>query len=212
MKDIAIAQVLSLNLDLLDHGDVFALSDIRNEANYFLQKENSDILVQTKDVRKYLTKYFNHPVEICDFENKNKPSLFFLSHISKQQMARSLYEAKSTKDDKNIALKLREVIKKVDFDLDDRVCDHLDLREAWENIRIPDELLSFFSTLFDFDVNEFNAQSVHQNYFEDDSTEKLSKMDNLKLRMKTMFQMFYFIIHKGQKKNSAPRHDRSIHS
>jgi len=41
---------------------------------------------------------------------------------------------------------IRQCLLEYDFDLQDRFCDMNDLKTAWESIKIPEPLLSFFSS------------------------------------------------------------------
>ena len=43
---------------------------------------------------------------------------------------------------------LRKAIKKVDFKLEDTFCDGNELKESWESTQLPEQLLTFFSSLF----------------------------------------------------------------
>ena len=43
---------------------------------------------------------------------------------------------------------IREKLLKVDFGLQDKCCDSEERKESWRRTNIPDELLAFFSELF----------------------------------------------------------------
>ena len=43
---------------------------------------------------------------------------------------------------------LRKPMKKVDFGLDDSFCDSESLKKSWKITHIPDEWLTFYSSLF----------------------------------------------------------------
>ena len=39
---------------------------------------------------------------------------------------------------------IKESLEEVDFDLDDKFCDGIDLETSWKNMKIPEPLLIFF--------------------------------------------------------------------
>ena len=48
---------------------------------------------------------------------------------------------------KECAELLRESLKGVNFDLNDKFCDAAELNESWDTVQIPDPLLKFFKIL-----------------------------------------------------------------
>ena len=49
---------------------------------------------------------------------------------------------------KSFAEILREALVKVDFKIGDKCCDGHDMKESWETTQMPDQLLTFFASLF----------------------------------------------------------------
>ena len=43
---------------------------------------------------------------------------------------------------------IRESLKNIDFGLQDKFCNSEELKQSWQNTKIPDEVIAFFSELF----------------------------------------------------------------
>ena len=64
------------------------------------------------------------------------------------------------------AKKIRDVFPAMDFNIPDKFCDAEDLRNSWEQFCIPDELITFFGTLFNINYATLKPNfSLKRTYF-----------------------------------------------
>ena len=68
---------------------------------------------------------------------------------------------------KTVAEKLRKDILSVDFNLNNKFCNGNDLNDSWQNLPISNEVLVFFSSLFNI-----NTAKLHPNYDKHVDTQK----------------------------------------
>ena len=90
----------------------------------------------------------------------------------------------------------------VDFDLNDRFCDAKDLEDSWENTKIPEPLLRFFGSLFNFQQEKFYVDSKQdQTDNEDEKPHANSNVSDEKRRkINSLFQIMFYMLHNGCKK------------
>jgi len=87
----------------------------------------------------------------------------------------------------------------LNFDLQDKFCDSVDLKDSWENMQIPDELVIFLCTLLNCDRNGLGCTMGDDDTSDDGSSGNGS--DSPKLRqLKSVFQVLCFIVHSGRRK------------
>ena len=60
---------------------------------------------------------------------------------------------------KEAAVQIRQGFSSMNFNINNKFCDAEELAETWDNFNIPDEIIAFFSTLFNV-----NAVSLKQNF------------------------------------------------
>ena len=92
----------------------------------------------------------------------------------------------------------------VDFGLNDRFCDAEELKHPWSTTRMPDELISFFSTLFNIKKTTLLTLYHNGDNSEDDSTEeqelKDEKLSTKATKIGCLFQTIFYNLHNGRKK------------
>lgn len=114
--------------------------------------------------------------------------MVFYAKISLSELVDTV---RSTSKIKSCAKELRKTMKNVDFGLENRFCDANDLKEFWDNFKMPQQFVEFFSQFFNIHESRFN--------FEKDSVEQ-DKFDTKVLKITCSFQSMYFIMHDGRKR------------
>lgn len=141
------------------------------------------------DVKLVLDDMFGDEIKYIEPKQVNMPTFFFLSSVSVEDVVNSLIH----KNDITACAKyLNKEFREVDFKLDGEFKDEA-IKSAWMEMKIPDKILLFFSELFDFNVNSFYVPQVDDDSIEFDRT--ASKF----LKVASVFQIMYYIIHKGRR-------------
>ena len=83
--------------------------------------------------------------------------------------------------------------------MNDQFCDAQELEEAWDNIKIPNELNEFFSSVFALNT-EYNREESEEG--EDRVKECTSTQERKQHKMKALYHIFYYIAHNGRKENT----------
>ena len=121
---------------------------------------------------------------------------------------------------KLVAKKIRKRLLAIDFGLKERFCDAEVLKESWEKTLIPDELITFLSTLFNV-----NPATLRPNYHDDisldedletnddidiqyDKTNRPQKLQTVKIM--SLFQIMCNNLHRGRMK--TPLHVMNAHT
>ena len=139
----------------------------------------------------------------------SKSQLVFLkSEDLAEELAQTI---RATNSVNNCANVLRNCLLEFDFQLGDKFCDSADLEEAWNQIKIPEPLLHFFSVLFNFDIKSYSneAEDGEEDCFNDDNnnfsdkySDKMSKSRRTKIL--SLFQIMYYILYNGRRR--TPMH------
>ena len=143
----------------------------------------------------------------------NESDIVFSSHITVSDIAKHMKHQNVLQHAGTI---LREAFKKVDFGLGDRFCDGAELKNSWENTRMPEPLLDFFSSLFNIDKsklltiemldltedeNNDDDEDVEEVEDEDEDDEEVdSNVQNEHKRLNCLFQIMYNNIFHGRKR------------
>ena len=206
--------------DLLDRGIGLPLSDIRDAIN---DKYDEDF-ISNKGVKLYLTEHFQDDVQFCPSERRNESMFVFSSALSVEDVVKKL---RSVNVIKEAAVTIREALRNVDFNLNDKFGDAHELKSSWERIAIPDCLVSFFSSLFKIPhtllQSTFNKDVSGIFELEDDYEIEPSDIENSTVtpsatfsssrkvvQVSSMFQMMYYSLHNGRKK--TPLHLMTGHT
>ena len=102
---------------------------------------------------------------------------------------------------KSAAKSIHTALKQVDFKLQDRFCDAEELKQSWLNTKIPDELLTFFSELFDIKktklIEEYHNETVSDDVKNDAKNDQFPRKYS---KIGSSFQILYYDLHNGYKK------------
>ena len=87
----------------------------------------------------------------------------------------------------------------IDFGLQDKFCDAEELKLAWRTTKIPDELLVFFSELFN--INKTTLLKDYYNEDNDIDKTQIDENDSLKsMKIGSLFQIMFYNLHSGNKR------------
>ena len=93
----------------------------------------------------FLEESFGNQIQFCDSSKKNQSSFVFSSSVDIKVVINVLRSIDTIKSATNIS---RQSFFSVDFGLKDKFYDAEELKHAWRNTKVPDEILTFFSELF----------------------------------------------------------------
>ena len=174
----------------LESGEIFSLSDV---SKLLKDEYGSDFSIKNAKIKSCLIEYYGDTIAFVYTKNKNRSQLF---HGSKNitKAINDSYNKDSVSDCADI---LKQSLKDVKYDLQDKFCDENDLKHSWKNINIPEPFLLFFSRLFDIDKDDLSNNRIDFDFT--DSSFKISNEVKL-LRIKSLFQVMYHIRYKGTKK------------
>ena len=102
----------------------------------------------------------------------------------------------------------------MNFNINNKFCDAEELAETWNNFNIPDEIIAFFSTLFNVnaaslkqnlplqqyedDKNYFNE--INENGDNDDTATGSCKNKILMNKIKSVIQIIFYVLNQGKQK------------
>ena len=187
----------------LIQGDGYELSYVRDCIN---SKLGSDICVNNREVKVLLTNYFGSKISFSKPKQVNKSQMFFSSTVKAENLAETI---RSTDPIRQCAEMIRQCLLELDFDLQDRFCDVNDLETATANMVIPEPILKFFATLYNFDMNSFeNTSKRLMKGAADvvgDESDCGTRVSEAKCRqVQGLTQTLYYILHRGRKR--TPMH------
>ena len=119
-------------------GKVYPLSDIRDRCNNLLSTDKVD----NRQLKVLLTAKYGNQIR---FSGSNK---FF-----QKKMADTIREHDLINECATI---LRNLLLNVDVGLPQKFCDAHDIESAWNGTEVSEDLLRFFSALFNFSHTDFN--------------------------------------------------------
>ena len=156
--------------------------------------------VTNKEVNVLLRNHFGDRIRFSKAKEANKSIMFFGKDVNVEFMAQRI---RANDPIRQCAETIRECLLKYDFDLQDRFCDMNDLKTAWENTKIPEPLLNFFSTLYDFDAGSFDSSRKIVGLggdVEETSEIRGGVSSSTCRKMLVLFQIMYYNLHNGRKK------------
>ena len=93
----------------------------------------------------------------------------------------------------------------VDFGLENKFADAEELKYSWKSTRMPDEILLFFSTLFNIKKTELIKQYYSEDDVERESDDELTDKISFKsAKIGSLFQIIHYTLHNGNK--TTPLH------
>ena len=112
------------------------------------QLEQNEVLsgpLYNRDLKHLMVAHYGDSIKFSTNIRVNESEMFFSSEISASELAIKLKNQNILRE---AGIQLREALLNVDFGLQDSFCDSTDLKESWENSKMPSPLLTFFSALF----------------------------------------------------------------
>lgn len=197
----------------LQSGKAYTLSEICNSVKSALPLDAS---IDNRLIKKRLMSIYGDQIKFFVPKEKNKSTIVYRADVSVEEVLSMYYGVNSITE---CAKSLRATILKEDFDLQDKFCDSTDLKESWSNMKIPETFVSFFAALFDishskfsqslefYDMKEGDEEGVEEE--EDDNEPDMSMADETEdkpiprlriLKIKSLYQIMYYIVHAGKKK------------
>ncbi|KAJ8679187.1 hypothetical protein QAD02_014974 [Eretmocerus hayati] len=184
----AIAFIVNGIVSMLDKGKVSTLSGIRDQVNQLL---SSGKVVRNRDIKQYLINTFGESIEYSTPSNKNKSALFYSSEVSLDKVVERLHPKNILKES---GILVRELMREVDFGLEDRFNDVADLQHSYENTSIPDGMVALFSGMFNIPENKLCDDEIVPHGTSQEA------LDRKKLKIKSLFQTMFFILKNGREK------------
>lgn len=185
---------------ILDSGCGFTLSDVRD-----LIQDSDGLTVKNCEVKKFLLQVYDEQIQFCPSVRKYEPLLVFSSDLSRDDLARVIRSRNTVRDAGDI---LRKALLKVDFGLQDKFCDSENLETSWTGTKIPDALLTFFSSLFG--VRKALLMQTEPCLIDEEQGEEEESGVAGNIRLHSIFQILYYHLHNGSKK--TPLHVLTGHN
>ncbi len=103
---------------------------------------------------------------------------------------------------KDAAKLIRKALLDSDFGLEDRFCDSHDLQYSWNNMKIPEVVLDFLTTLFNCPSNITDSTELPEELDENDfdSEVPLINVGPKDRKLKAVYQIIYYIVNNGRKR------------
>lgn len=154
--------VLSIDLLLLE-GKCCTLIELVDFILGFLEEgEELASLLRTRDVRNFLENHYGSKIKLLPNERVNESYFVYSSSISSEALAQKIKNQNIMVEARK---KIREELKSIDFGLQDSFCDETNLKSSWENVSMPDCLLSFFASLFNIPKSKLFKQNISEFIF-----------------------------------------------
>ena len=169
-------------------GEIFSLKDV---AELIIDKNGSEFSIKYNKIKSCLIDYFGNRICFVYPNKKNIPQIFHVYNMTKA--VEEYYYKNSTLECVDI---LNKSLNDVDFKLDDKFCDENDLKTAWETASLPEPFAQFISELFNCDKKDLLGTETE--FLLNDERSTKSRVKNL--RLKSSFQIIYFIKNNGLKK------------
>ena len=178
---------------VINHGNGISLSEIRE-----LIQDNENITIHNKQIISALSEELGKSIQFCTPDRKNQSLFVYSSSVSTADIINTI---RSLDTIKSAAKSIRTALKQVDFKLQDRFCDAEELKQSWLNTKIPDELLTFFSELFDIKKTKL-IEEYHNETVSDDAKNdvKNDQFPGKYPKIGSLFQIMYYDLHNGYKK------------
>ena len=159
-----------------------------------IREDNEKITIHKKQIKFTLSEELGKSIQFCTPGRKNQSLFVYSSSVSTADIINTIRSLDTIKSGAKLT---RTALKQVDFKLQDRFCDAEELKQSWLNTKIPDELLTFFSELFDIKktklIEEYHNETVSDDAKNDQFPGKYPKIGSL-------FQIMYYDLHNGYKK------------
>lgn len=189
IKSFAIFDEIDKIMKDLENGKVFYLSDLRDNIN-----SSNKIDIRNSDIKKFIEKNFSNTIKFAKSPQRNRGIIIYHSKVTMDDVIHLKLPEEVLKKSAQI---IRESLFNTNYDLDDRFCDSNDLKNSYENEKIPAHILRFFIKLFDFDDKKY-CQSLNDDNVFLDASMNISNKKLLKIN--SIYQSMFYILHRGKKR------------
>ncbi len=121
-------------------GTAYTLTHLKEKCSALITAD-LDISFSNRDIRMLLIDRFGEDVSFCKPKAANQSASVFLNNITKEEMVDRIRHIDVMKES---ACKIRQLLLKEDFGLQDKFCDAEELHDAWDSIEIPKDIKTFF--------------------------------------------------------------------
>ena len=155
--------------------------------------------ISNKLIKQYLTDELGGSIQFCDSHRTNQSQYVFSSKLDVKDIVNIL---RSQDTMKGAAIKIRQALLNINFNLGDKFCDSKELENSWHNTNIPHTIVSFFAELFNIskthllkDINSYEIDNPNETFDEyefnhSSSSDKQRKNRLLKsIKIKSMVQI-----------------------
>ena len=130
----------------MEKGHGLSITDIRKVC------AADGLIIANKYIKMFLADELEDLIQFSDSDRKNVSQFVFSSRISVLDVVNLI---RYRDDITDAATTLRNSFMSMDFGLSDKFCDFEELKQSWFNTNIPDNIVSFFTTLFDINKARF---------------------------------------------------------
>lgn len=181
-KSSAIAHVINSFIPRVRKGEVFTLTNVRDQANEF---SKSTLNILNINIKNYLIDNYGETIEFSVPSDRKKATLFYDSKISLADVLTNLQPKNILKKS---AKMIKDALNTLDFNLEDKFLDVYNLRSSWEKFEIPENLLIFLTELY----------ALRKRAKKESVQSELS--ENKILKMKALCQIMFYILKNGKVK------------
>ena len=143
---------------------------------YVINEKHGEDLISNKEVKLYMVEHFQDKIKFQIPEQKNESLMVFAATLGVEDIIRRV---RSQNIMKSAASMIRMSLLEVDFGLQDKFCDAEELSISWERSIIPEEIVTFFTTLFN--VKQTNLLTIYKSteVIDNDITDDSEDIDNV---------------------------------
>ena len=192
--------------EIIDSGSGISLYDVRDMLN-----EKEEFVFNNSEMKTFLISAFTDEIQFSNSDQVNKSQIVFSSKIDIQDIVQILRKINIIKE---AAVQIRQGFSSMNFNINNKFCDAEELAETWDNFNILDEIIAFFSTLFNVNAaslkqnfplqqyedgnNDFNE--INENGDNDDTTTGSCKKKILTNKIKSVIQIIFYVLNQGKQK------------
>ena len=136
-----------------------------------------------------------------------------LVYSSQLEMEDVIQRLRSLNNIKVAAETIRNSMLEENFNLEDKFCDAEELKHSWKAMRLPQTVCAFFYVLFninqtklmsilEYDKDVLDVNDIENEGAKDKEEDLVSELKKV-TKIKSLYQMMFYSIHKGRKKTLA---------
>ncbi|KAG8177891.1 hypothetical protein JTE90_001722 [Oedothorax gibbosus] len=186
----------------------FTLTEIRELINELAGGN----IIRNNKVKLRLQRYYENEISFSSSNSKNESLMVFSLKLDINEIIERMRKVDNIK---TAAKEIREALQKVDFGLTNKFFDSDELNTSWMTTEMPDEMLTFLSTLLNINKGFLLSNSVNEEAYSDPDQSKMDTKDDddeydieniatchdkkMSVSAKVIFQILYYSIHSGLK-------------